>query len=137
MSELSGDYKVLERKKRGRPRVEYRSKEFNVDKEPETPFEALRHLLKLTRKEWAEKIDLSPGYLAGFESGRKIPSIPLAKRIIEEARLLGVAVTLDELYQNLSAYTKLLGQEIEDNKPGDRWKKLHDEERKLWEGAEK
>lgn len=137
MSELSGDYKAIERKRPGRPRVDKTSRDFRVEKEPETPFEALRHLLKLTRKEWAEKIELSPCYLAGFEAGRKVPTVVLAKRMIEEARLLGVAVTLDELYQHLASYAKVSGQEIVENKAGDRWKQRHDAERKLWEGESK
>lgn len=87
-------------KKKGRPKG---SKSVNVQStdDPRTPFEALRVLLNIGRVEWGERLDISQGTVGSFERGDCIPNVSLAKRIQEEARKQGIAVTLDELYQHV------------------------------------
>lgn len=38
------------------------------------------------------------------DRGRRLPNIPLAKRMQEEALLRGVAITLDEMFQNVLSW---------------------------------
>lgn len=83
------------RKKIGRPQS--KSTWMNA----RTPFEALRFALRMERKDWGELIDYSVHTLRLLESGSIICSVPLAKRMIEEARKMGIAITLDELYQHV------------------------------------
>lgn len=83
------------RKKRGRPPIK------STWTGARTPFEALRYELRLERKEWGERIGYSIYALSLIESGKAICTVPLAKRMIEEARRNGIAVTLDELYQHV------------------------------------
>lgn len=68
---------------------------------PETPFQALRYKLGLSGNQWALILDSNQSALSHSERGKVIPSVPLAKRMIEEARVRGIAVTLDELYQHV------------------------------------
>lgn len=86
-------------KKRGRPKGS--TMDFVLNSEPRTPFEALRMLLKISGVAWAKILDSSQSTVSHVERGVHIASIPLAKRMQEEARKRGVAVTLDELYQHV------------------------------------
>ncbi len=90
---------VIIRKKRGRPTGSW----MKDRDEPRTPFEALRVQLKLGRKEWAERLGYSLSFLGTIEAGDGICNVPIAKRMIEEARKEGIAITLDELYQHVIA----------------------------------
>ena len=58
-------------------------------------------LLKLRQIEWAGILDTSTCAISHLERGNTVASIPLAKRMQEEARARGIAVTLDELYQHV------------------------------------
>jgi DNA-binding transcriptional regulator YiaG len=68
---------------------------------PRTPFEALRFQLKLTQTDWAECLEVSSAMISGAERGTTCASVPLAKRMQEEAWKRGVPVTLDELFQHV------------------------------------
>lgn len=89
-------------KKRGRS-VGSR-KPFAYMDNPRTPFEALRMLVKMTQTEWSEVLGTSMSAISHLDRGNSVASIPLAKRMQEEARLRGIAVTLDELYQHVIPY---------------------------------
>lgn len=86
-------------KKRGPKKGSSRTPDFDAD--PRTPFEALRYLLKISRPKWEELLGVSQAAIGMIERGDIIAGVPLAKRMIEEARVRGVAVTLDELYQHV------------------------------------
>ena len=90
---------VKEVKKRGPKKGSYQTPDFTTD--PRTPFEALRYLLKISRPQWEELLGVSQAAIGMIERGHIIASVPLAKRMIEEARVRGVAVTLDKLYQHV------------------------------------
>ncbi len=90
---------VKEVKKRGRPVGT--TKDFVLNNDPRTPFEALRMLLRVTMTEWSEMLETSTSAISHIDRGNGIASVPLAKRMQEEARKRGVAVTLDELYQHV------------------------------------
>lgn len=68
---------------------------------PRTPVEALRWILGLSITEWSNKVETLPRYIHHYESGHVHTPVRLAKRMQEEARKLGVSITLDELYQNV------------------------------------
>jgi len=68
---------------------------------PETPFRALRYHLGLPIEKWAMILDSTVSTLSHSERGNVVPLVPLAKRMIEEARIRGITVTLDELYQHV------------------------------------
>ena len=68
---------------------------------PETPFRALRYQLGFPIEKWAMILDSTVSTLSHSERGNVVPLVPLAKRMIEEARIRGIAVTLDELYQHV------------------------------------
>lgn len=72
--------------------------------DPRTPFEALRMLLDLRQIEWSSMLDTTQSAISNMERGNVCASVPLAKRMQEEARIRGVAVTLDELYQHVLPY---------------------------------
>lgn len=72
--------------------------------DPRTPFEALRMLLNLRQDEWSRILDTTQSAISHTERGGVSASVPLAKRMQEEARQRGVAVTLDELYQHVLPY---------------------------------
>lgn len=92
------------RRKRGRP-VNYSPEREEWDlKDCRTPFETVRYLLELERKEWAARIGYGVPVIGKIESGQSLPNVALAKRMIEEARKEGLAVTLDELYQHVIPY---------------------------------
>jgi hypothetical protein len=74
------------------------------DEIPRTPFEALRFKLKLTQAMWAECIDSTPQMVASTDRGTTCASVPLAKRMQEEAWKRGIPVTLDELFQHVVPY---------------------------------
>ena len=100
MKEGGEGLSVVVRRKRGR--IAGRSIEKDFDEgDARTPFEALRYKLRLSRKEWGELIGCSVSTIGMMESGETISSVGLAKRMVEEARKYGVAVTLDELYQHV------------------------------------
>ncbi len=92
-------------KKRGPKKGSYQRPDFTTD--PRTPFEALRCLLKISRPEWEKLLGVSQAGIGSFERGEMIASVPLAKRMIEEARVRGIAVTLDKLYQHVVMWEKL------------------------------
>jgi DNA-binding XRE family transcriptional regulator len=69
--------------------------------EPRTPFEALRFTLKIKQCDWAEMLQVTIPSLGAVERGTVCGSVPVAKRMQEEARKMGVMVTLDELYQHV------------------------------------
>lgn len=69
--------------------------------EPATPFAALRILLNITQREWCEVCDISLGIVCQVEKGHGVTNIAVAKRMQDEARKRGIAVTLDELYQHV------------------------------------
>lgn len=89
---------VSTRKRRGRPPA-YENYENRSN--PRTPFEALRFKLELSQKEWAFLSGVSNALIGQVERGDSAPGIDIAKRMQEEARKRGVAVTLDELYQHV------------------------------------
>lgn len=68
---------------------------------PRTPFEKLRFDLKLTQIEWAKEIQMTHAAVSAVDRGHVIATVPVAKRMQEEARKRGIAVTLDELYQHV------------------------------------
>jgi DNA-binding XRE family transcriptional regulator len=72
--------------------------------EPRTPFEALRFKLKMTQIQWADCLQTSGANISAIDRGRINAAVPLAKRMQEEARIRGIAVTLDELYQHVVPY---------------------------------
>lgn len=86
-------------RKRGRPKGSEVTNDWTDD--PRTPFEALRVLLKISRKEWCQLLECSPSLISQIERGEFIATVSMAKLMQEEARKRGVAVTLDELYQHV------------------------------------
>jgi DNA-binding XRE family transcriptional regulator len=68
---------------------------------PRTPFQALRMMTSMNQTEWSIVNQVSIGTITHAESGKVIPTVSLAKRMQEEARQRGIAVTLDELYQHV------------------------------------
>ena len=86
-------------RKRGRPKGSEVTNDWTDD--PRTPFEALRVLLKISRKEWCQLLDCSISLISHIERGEYVASIAMAKLMQEEARKRSVAVTLDELYQHV------------------------------------
>lgn len=78
---------------------------------PRTPFEALRILLNISREEWARKCDASNGTIGSIERGDAVANPALAKRMVDEARSLGVACTMDELFQHVVPW----GKEVQEN----------------------
>lgn len=86
-------------RKRGRPKGSEVTNDWTDD--PRTPFEALRVLLKVSRKEWCALLDCSPSLISQIERGEYIATVAMAKLMQEEARKRSVAVTLDELYQHV------------------------------------
>ena len=86
-------------RKRGRPKGSEVTNDWTDD--PRTPFEALRVLLKISRKEWCALLDCSPSLISQIERGEFIATVGMSKLMQEEARKRGVAVTLDELYQHV------------------------------------
>lgn len=83
-------------KKRGSKVLGLRS-----DAVPKTPFQGLRMLLLLSQHEWSNILEVSIATVTHAESGKVVPTVSLAKRMQEEARQRGIAVTLDELYQHV------------------------------------
>lgn len=71
---------------------------------PETPFEALRYLVNMTTRDWAKACECSQTLIVDVERGRRLPNIPLAKRMQEEALRCGIAITLDEMFQNVLSW---------------------------------
>jgi hypothetical protein len=86
-------------RKRGRPKGSCDPLDWTDD--PRTPFEALRILLKINRNEWKDRLGCSKALVSLVERGEYVATIGMAKRMQEEARKMGVAVTLDELYQHV------------------------------------
>jgi DNA-binding XRE family transcriptional regulator len=105
MKEREGDsskegLSIVIKRKRGRIAGKSIEKDFD-ESDARTPFEALRYKLRLSRKDWGELIGCSVSTIGMMESGEYVGSVGLAKRMVEEARKYGVAVTLDELYQHV------------------------------------
>jgi DNA-binding transcriptional regulator YiaG len=71
---------------------------------PRTPFEALRFQLRMTQVDWAECLEVSGAMVSGMDRGTNCASVPLAKRMQEEAWKRGVPVTLDELFQHVVSW---------------------------------
>jgi hypothetical protein len=69
--------------------------------EARTTFEALMFKLCLPMQEWSMLCDISCQRISVINKGVHIATVPVAKRMQEEARKLGVVVTLDELYQSV------------------------------------
>lgn len=91
---------IVVKRKRGRIAGKSIEKDFD-EGDARTPFEALRYKLRLSRKDWGELIGCSVSTIGMMESGEYVGSVGLAKRMVEEARKCGIAVTLDELYQHV------------------------------------
>ena len=68
---------------------------------PRSPFEALRFQLRMTQVDWADCLEVSSAMISGAERGTTCASVPLAKRMQEEAWKRGIPVTLDELFQHV------------------------------------
>lgn len=106
----------VEMKRRGRPPGFEIAQRYD---DPRTPFEALRFLLKLDRKEWCKINDCSLATLSAIENGGRngvVANVSLAKRMQDEARQRGIAITLDELYQNVIPWEVMTKEE---NKEGE------------------
>ena len=73
----------------------------NFDREPICPIQALRFKMQIKFKEWIDLIDLTHNQALMYERGRSMVPLDLGKRMQEIARQRGIAVTLDELYQNV------------------------------------
>jgi len=86
-------------RKRGRPKGPVNPLDWTDD--PRTPFEALRILLKINRDDWKDRLGCSKALVSLVERGEYVATIGMAKRMQEEARKMGVVVTLDELYQHV------------------------------------
>lgn len=110
-AEFKQQTKVI--RKRGRPTGS--KMPLKVNEEPRTPFEALRILMKLTQIEWAKVIEIAPSNLSQIERGNHVANIAVAKRMQEEARKKGIAVTLDELYQHVISYGEEVDEESKSN----------------------
>lgn len=80
---------------------ERRGKKLVFRKIARTPVEALRNKFKMSVTDFANLLEISQPYAVRINRGDDLPSVSLAKRMIEEARKLGFAVTLDEIYQNV------------------------------------
>ena len=89
-------------RKRGRPLGSAVTNDWTDD--PRTPFEALRILMKISRKEWCSLLNCSLSLISQVERGECVATIGMAKLMQEVARQRGVAVTLDELYQHVIPY---------------------------------
>lgn len=107
----SAEFKEQTKVVRKRGRATGSKREF-TEEEPRTPFEALRMLLKLRQIEWCAILDTSNCAISHLERGNTVASIPLAKRMQEEARARGIAVTLDELYQHVIPYGYVIHEGI-------------------------
>jgi len=86
--------------------------------EPKTPFAALRMVLKLTQREWSEICGISAVVIYNIEQGKGVTNIAVAKRMQDEARKRGVAITLDELYQHVIPWVNEDDLEIESDEIG-------------------
>jgi hypothetical protein len=86
-------------RKRGRPKGSTPNIDWTDD--PRTPFEALRILMKISRKEWQERLGCSQSFISQLERGELVATVGMAKLMQEEARKEGINVTLDELYQHV------------------------------------
>ena len=91
-----GSGKFVTSTRRGRP-----PGTSNKDQPPKTPVQGLRMLLGVNQHEWARILGVSIGTVTHVARGKAIPTVALAKRMQEEARQRGIAVTLDELYQHV------------------------------------
>lgn len=69
--------------------------------EPTCPVDLLRERFGMTRKAFGELFDLRTKGIGQILLGKLFPSVPLAKAMQEEARRRGIAITLDEIYQNV------------------------------------
>lgn len=101
---MDGDYKkqFYQPSKRGR-RLAYSMTFDQVYKGelPRTPFEKLQFDLKMTKTEFAKSIQMTMAAVSAICRGSVSATVPVAKRMQEEARKRGIAITLDELYQHV------------------------------------
>lgn len=72
-----------------------------VKEEINTPVAMIRKMLRMSRKEFSVACNININTLYLLDMGKIYPSPLMAKRIQEVARRNGLAVTLDEMYQNL------------------------------------
>lgn len=75
-----------------------------VGKSGRTPIDLLRIKMGLKKSELGELLGLSNRTIGILCAGDKLLSVPMAKLLQEEARKRDIAVTLDELYQNVECY---------------------------------
>ncbi len=95
-----GAYRIKRVVSGGEPRGgEYEDREDEVM----SPLQAVRKLLNLSRGALADQLRVEVWTITGIEQGLRIMDVPLAKEVQEVARKHGIAVTLDELYQNVEA----------------------------------
>jgi DNA-binding XRE family transcriptional regulator len=94
--------KVYSTKRRGPPPLGMRKE----NPPPKTPVQALRYLLQMSQHEWANLLEVNIATITHSEVGKVIPTVALAKRMQEEARQRGIAVTLDELYQHVLPWSR-------------------------------
>lgn len=79
----------------------FEGKEDRESGDPKSPVDLLRRKLGLTKSQFGNLIYVRGLALLRMLDGEMIPSIHLARVIQEEARKRGLAVTLDEIYQNV------------------------------------
>ena len=75
-----------------------------IGKDGRTPIDLLRIKMGLKKSELGELLGLSNRTIGILCAGDKLLGVPMAKFLQEEARQRGIAVTLDELYQNVECY---------------------------------
>src|SRR5574343_266751 len=84
----------------------------NFDREPVCPIQALRFKMQIKFKDWIDLIDLTYNQALMYERGRSMVPLDLGKRMQEIARRRGIAITLDELYQNVVPRGMSLAEEL-------------------------
>lgn len=100
---VDGDYKkqFYQPSRRGRKAGSLTFDQIYKGELPRTPFEKLQFDLKLTKTEFAEAIQMTMAAVSAVCRGSVSATVPVAKRMQEEARKRGIAITLDELYQHV------------------------------------
>ena len=101
---VDGDYKkqFYQPSKRGNKRgVVFTFDQIYKGELPRTPFEKLQFDLKMTKTEFANAIQMTVAAVSAVCRGSVCATVPVAKRMQEEARKRGIAITLDELYQHV------------------------------------
>ena len=62
----------------------------------------IRHLLVLQQKEFAEQLRITRAAISNYESGKRMPTMPIIRKIIELAKKNKVKVNLEEFFNDLS-----------------------------------